>query len=159
MPSFFIYQFYFSEPKIFFTNFSWGDKHYEGVIFVPLDNKSTSFDGVSFTYEGNRTITDNQCSSADMNYDVQYHANEIKKFKIMTKDGQIIISDLCWPVPRVGQPCHTGPHGGIGCPPPSEYTVSWFDKNQTTGLAYCVGNGCELNPSKLPRALFLVEKH
>lgn len=153
---YFVYYSYFQETKIFWSNFLWGQRRYDAVAFVPNDNWPVRFDGVTFTYEGYRTLTENQCSSASMNYDTYYHANEIDSFKIMLKNGQVINSDLCWPPPRHGQPCYGGHGHGISCGMPSAYTVNWFDQNETVGMAYCIATWC--SSSTLPTTLYLVEK-
>jgi hypothetical protein len=153
---YFVYYSYFQEPKIFRSNFLWGKRHYDAVVFVPNDNWPVKFDGVTFTYDGNRTLTYNQCSSAGMNYDANYHANGIESFKVILKSGQIINSDLCWPPPRHGQPCYGGHGYGISCGMPSAYTVNWFDQNETVGIAYCIASWCS-SPNLSP-SLYVVEK-
>ncbi len=156
MTGYFVYSYFFQEPKIFWPNFVWGLKHYDAVVFEPNDNWPVRFDGVTFMNEGYRTIAGNQCNSTDMNYDVYYHANGIESFEVMLKNGQGIKSDLCWPPPRHGQPCYGGHGHGISCGLPSAYSVNWFNQNKTVGMAYCVTTSCPI--SNLPPALYIVEK-
>jgi hypothetical protein len=133
-----------------FESTLWYDnKPYDEILFSSEINRPLTFDGVTFVYGGNATIHDGHC---DTPYYEHTHPSPIMNFKVTLRNGTTINEDMCWP-PNYNDVCHSGPHGGISCPPPLRYNIGWFDENKTAAVAWCNSSHCPLGS-----ILYLVEK-
>ncbi|MDE1861979.1 MAG: hypothetical protein KGI33_03595 [Thaumarchaeota archaeon] len=118
-----------------FSFFSRGEQQYDVANFQPNISKRTSFDGVTFMYEGNSSGVD-ECQS--LPYQNQ---TELKDFQVILKNGQIINAKLCWPPSQWYVPAKYL-NNSLGTSPSLRYAIHWFDENYTTAVAACNSNIC-----------------
>ncbi|MDE2589398.1 MAG: hypothetical protein KGL95_07010, partial [Patescibacteria group bacterium] len=121
-----------------------GDVRYDTVSFPPDIKQTIDLDGISFTYTGNGSVTRGDC------YGTWVNQTEAKSFSV-TADNEFNENPYqCWP------PSDYPPQIMENGKPVNilllRYSFSFFDINQTAGVAWCNSDICPMG-----KALYLVK--
>ena len=119
-----------------FTNntMTLGDVKYDTVPFHPDIKQTIELDGISFTYTGNGTVTNGDC------YGTWINQTQGKSFSVKAGDEFNRIAFQCCPPSTLPpQIMENGKPVKIG---PLRYAISFFDTNQTAGVAECSSDIC-----------------
>lgn len=121
------------------NNIMFGSIKYDFTSFLPDVKKTVNLDGISFTYTDNGTFTKGDC------YGTWINQTEAKSFTVKADNEFSVNAYQCWPpfdypnrIMENGAPVHIMPSG---------YNYSFFDTNQTAGVAWCNLDACPLGKS------------